>query len=313
MKLMAIVTAQVLNRYYEEYQNTEVTFSKEIMHTLKVDPRQIYVKSGGLQWPCIINSTSFTQAKIILGIKSGAYQALSKKGPGAEPASASIRFSFYQPDGQTFSFFVASKVKFIEQYMNSSELAVLTLQFTQRPPDDLIQMIGNLLDANINAVKRKEERIPINQDTMRKLGLPKKEMSVTVQGVPRHCILQDLSFGGAKIVLLGLAQFLINKDVSLQFEFEDPHEIISLKGVIVNASFIEGRKDIIEASIKYDEASVSLAYKIRINNFITTMRKTELNQKFADVVEEVPPADSKPAAQTTQTAPVSQVSQTPAQ
>ena len=218
-----------------------------------------------------------------------------------------------QPDGQTFRLFVASEGKFIEQYMNSSELAVLTLQFTQRPPDDLIQMIGNLLDANINAVKRKEERIPINQDTMRKLGLPKKEMSVTVQGVPRHCILQDLSFGGAKIVLLGLAQFLINKDVSLQFEFEDPHEIINLKGVIVNASFIEGRKDIIEASIKYDEASVSLAYKIRINNFITTMRKTELNQKFADVVEEVPPADSKPAAQTAQTAPVSQVPQTPAQ
>ena len=114
-------------------------------------------------------------------------------------------------------------------------------------------------------------------------------------------------------MLLGLAQFLINKDVSLQFEFEDPHEIINLKGVIVNASFIEGRKDIIEASIKYDEASVSLAYKIRINNFITTMRKTELNQKFADVVEEVPPADSKPAAQTAQTAPVSQVPQTPAQ
>ena len=38
--------------------------------------RQIYIKSGGLQWPCIVNSTTFNIAKIIVGIKSGAYQVL---------------------------------------------------------------------------------------------------------------------------------------------------------------------------------------------------------------------------------------------
>ena len=275
--MATVVTSQVLNRYYDDYKDTEITFSKEIMRTLKMDPRQIYIKSGGLQWPCIINSTTFNIAKIIVGTKSGAYQVLSKK----EPAPVSLRFSFYQPDGQLMSFFVSARVQICKPYMNSTDLSIVQLQYTQRPPDDLIQMIGNLLDANVNAVKRKEDRIIINQDSMRRLGITKKEMIITIQSVPRHCILQDLSFDGAKVVLMGLAQYLLNKDVQLQIEFEDPHEIITLNGMIVGANFIEGRKDIIIASIKFNDESISLAYKIHINKYITSVRKNELDTKFA--------------------------------
>nr|WP_318715444.1 PilZ domain-containing protein [uncultured Treponema sp.] len=280
--MATVVTAQTLNRYYDDYKDTEITFSKEIMRTLKMDPRQIYIKSGGLQWPCIISSTTFNIAKIIIGTKSGAYQVLSKQ----EPAPVSLRFSFYQPDGQLMSFFVSARVQICQPYMNSSDLAIVQLQYTQRPPDDLIQMIGNILDANGNAVKRKEDRIIINQDSMRRLGITKKEMVITIQNVPRHCILQDLSFGGAKIVLMGLAQYLLKKEVQLQLEFEDPHEIITLSGVVVGANFIEGRKDIIVASIKFAEESISLPYKIHINKYITSVRKSELDNKFADEVPE---------------------------
>ena len=170
---MAIVTAQVINRYYENYKNTEITFSKEIIHTLKMDPRQVYIKCSGLQWPCIINSTSFSQAKIILGTKSGAYAVLSNK--SAPPVS--LRFCFYQPDGQLMSFFVTAKVYLIEPYMNSTDLSIITIQYTQRPPDDLILMIGNILDANFNAARRKEERILITQESpLRPVQAPDNEI-----------------------------------------------------------------------------------------------------------------------------------------
>lgn len=285
---MAIVTAQVINRYYENYKNTEITFSKEIIHTLKMDPRQVYIKCSGLQWPCIINSTSFSQAKIILGTKSGAYAVLSNK--SAPPVS--LRFCFYQPDGQLMSFFVTAKVYLIEPYMNSTDLSIITIQYTQRPPDDLILMIGNILDANFNAARRKEERILITQESMRKLGLQKKEIVIYIQNVPRHCILQDLSFGGARIVLLGLAKFLINKEALIQLEFEDPHETISIRGIIVRTDFIEGRKDIISASIKFAEDSISLAYKVHINKYIANTKRKELDNKFtAGELEDAQSAD----------------------
>ena len=76
---MGIVTSQQLTRYYELYRDKEVTFSKEVIKTLNLDPRQIYIKCTDSQWPCIINSTSFMGAKIIIGSKGGAYSKLSQE------------------------------------------------------------------------------------------------------------------------------------------------------------------------------------------------------------------------------------------
>ena len=296
---MAIVTSQIISRYYEEFKNTEITFTKDIMRTLAMDPRQIYIKCSGSQWPCIVNSSSFSQVRIIVGTKGGAFQIIAKK--DAPPVS--IRFAFYQPDGQLLSLFISGKVVNIASYMNSKEMAIVTINYTQKPPDDFIEMIGHLIDANTNAIRRKEDRIVITPDSLKKLGIPRKETVIIIQNVPRHCILQDISFGGAKVVLMGLAQFLVNKEVEMRLEFDEPHEVIALKGVIMNTMNVEGRKDIISANIKFDDASITLPYKIHINNYITTARKGELNTTFAGdtPVQPVTPPQPKPAAPSPQT------------
>ncbi len=270
---MAIVTSQQITRYYNEYLNTEITFTKDIIRTLNMDPRQIYIKCAGDQWPCIINSTSFVLARIIVGTKGGAFAQISKPGGSA----VSLKYSFYQADGQLMSFFISGKVSNITPYMNSQELVIVTIAYTQRPPDDLIQMVGHLLDANTNAIRRKEERIPINADSMRKLGIPKEEQVVLLDNVPRHCILRDLSFGGCKILLVGLERFLKNKPVKIQLEFDEPHEIITLDGTVVEVGPVEGRKEIVSANVRFEDSSITLSYKIHINNYITTTRKNELS------------------------------------
>src|SRR5574344_2194408 len=273
---MAIATSQQISRYFDLYQNTEITFTKDIIHTLKMDPRQIYIKFPGSQWPCIINSTSFKLARIIVGTKGGAFQQISQK----DPPPVNLRFCFVSSDNQPLSFFITGKVSEITPYMNSKELAVVTGTYTQRPPDDLIEMVGHLLDASVNFVRRKEERILINEDSLRKLNIPHEETIIIIQNVPRHCILRDLSFGGAKIILLGLAQFLTGKDIILRIDFDDPHETISLQGKIMNAEQVQGRKDIIYVNIRYNDDSVPLSYKIHINNFLTTTRKKILDNEF---------------------------------
>ncbi|MBQ1795078.1 MAG: PilZ domain-containing protein, partial [Treponema sp.] len=100
---------------------------------------------------------------------------------------------------------------------------------------------------------------------------------ISIQNVPRHCILRDLSFGGAKVLLLGLPQFLKDKEVLLNLEFDEPHEIINLRGRIVSTGEVEGRKDIVAANIQFSEESVTLSYKIHINNYLTSVRKNELD------------------------------------
>lgn len=270
----SITTNQQINEYYNKYRENEIIFSKDIMRFLRLDPRQIYVKCAGSQWPCIINSTSFQQAKIIIGTNGGAFQQITRK--DAPPAN--LRFCFIESDNQPLIFFVTCRVTDVTPYMNSKELAILTLSFTQRPPDDLIYKIGSLIDANQGFIYRKEERIVLNEDTKRLLGINKKESIVYIQSVPRRCIIWNLSFTGSKIIVLGVPKFLENKDCIIRLLFSDPTEIIDVKGTIVSVKTVEGRQDLVEAGIKFDENQVPLAYKMRINDFLSNRRK-----KFLDV------------------------------
>lgn len=269
---MGTATSQQIANYYDSFRDTEITFTKEVIRTLSLDPRQVYIKCAGAQWPCIINSTSLMASRIIIGNKSGAFQHLHEPG-----VTAQLRFGFNQPEGDKLCFFVSTRVQSVTPYMASSDLSVVTLEFTQRPPDDLIETIGRVLEANANAVRRREERIIMSEDSKRRLFLQKEETVVFIQNVPRNCIIRDVSFSGAKVILLGLAQFVKDKIAVLRFSFEDTMEIVDVKGTVVAADQVEGRKELVSISIRFDEASVPMSYKMHINNYLTTLRKKQLD------------------------------------
>lgn len=273
---LSIATNQLINNYYDLYREDEIVFTKDILRSLHLDPRQVYVKCSGAQWPCIINSTSFQMAKIIIGTAGGAFQQITKK--DAPPVN--LRYCFIEQDNQPLIFFVSCRVSDVTPYMNSKDLAVITLTFTQRPPDDLIFKLGTLLAANDSFVKRSEERILINESTIRKLGLDKKESIAYIQNVPRRCILWNISFSGAKIIIMGIAKFIEGKDILIRLTFSEPNETIDMKGTIVSASNVEGRTDLIQAGIKFDANQVPLAYKIRINEYLTANRKSFLDASY---------------------------------
>jgi len=267
---MGYATSQQLARYYELYQNIDVTFTKEVIKATGLIPQQVFIKALGGQWPCVINSTSMSGAKIIAGIKSGFYEKIQQGN-----TSVSLRFSFLEQDKiEPVSFFVAAKVLGVNQYAGSPDLVIIAIAFTQRAPDDLIEKLGNLLEANINSAKRREERILINPESMRKLGILQKETIVFIQGIPRRCILRDLSFSGAKVIMVGIAAFLVDKEVVVRIDIEEPRMAIGVKGKIVRTEDVEGRKDLVALAINYNDAEVPMSYKMHINNYLTQLRKT---------------------------------------
>ncbi len=274
---MGIITSQQLTAYYDQYRDSELTFTKDIIRILKLEQKHVQIKytvgEDVVLTPCILHSTSFQKANIIIPTNGDAFAFLAAK----EPPTVQLKMGFVGEDGKSIQFFIGAKVAEKSLYTNSKELAVVTLKFTQRPPDDLIEIMGRLLEANANAIRRREERIVINDDSKRKLGLAKEECVVAVSGVPRHCILRDISFMGAKVVLVGLHQLVVNKDAELKLRFIEPNEELAIKGMIVSADVIEGRKDICTASIKFDENLVPLEYKLHVNSYLTTVRKQQLS------------------------------------
>jgi len=267
---MAVTTSQQISRYYEQFQTTDVTFTKEIIRALLLNTKQVFLKSLGYQWPCIIYSSSMTGAKIITTMQQSLKETLQKS-----KNAVSLRYSFIQREKtDPLAFFVSAKISGISPYGDPQKgLSFLNLTFTQRPPDDLIERLGNILEANIASQRRSEERIIITPDSAKKIGLASKGAHVMVDNVPRKGLVRDISFSGAKVIMPGVPQFLTNKKALVTLEFEDPSETLPLTGTIVRFETVEGRSDIAAFAIRYDEDSVPMAYKMRLSNYLRPIKK----------------------------------------
>jgi hypothetical protein len=265
---MGIITGQKITTYYERYKGIEVTFTKEIIQVTGLLTQQVHLKCGSDFWPCVIYSSSFSGAKTVANIKSGLLEKLQNANN-----YANLRFCFKLPDKPNpVIFFVAAKVVGQAAYGGSKDVALLNLQFTQRPPDDLIEIMGRLLDANVNSAKRREERIEITSDTLRKLNILAKETAVFIQAVPRRCILRDISFSGVKVIMMGIAKFLVDKEAILRIDFEDPRQSFLLKGTFIRSENIEGKKELIALAMQFADSTIPMGYKIRINEYLSTIR-----------------------------------------
>ena len=279
---MGIMTSQKIATYYELFRSISVTYSKEMIQVTGLVPNQILLKCVGDFWPCVVVSSSFQGAKVVVNIKSGILQKLEKANN-----MVSLRFCFRMADKvNPVAFFVNTRSTGYAPYGKSEDMAIFSLQFTQRPPDDLIEIMGRILDANVNSTKRREERVPISPDSCRKMNLL-KESAAFIQGVPRHCILRDISFSGAKIIMMGVAKFLVNKDAIIKIDFDDPKESFLMKGTFIRTETVEGRKELVCLVILFDESIVPMGYKIRINDYISHVR--------ADTRGAEKPAEPSPA------------------
>ena len=264
---MGVLTSQKISEYYERYKKIEITFSKEIIQVTGLIANQVLLKCAGDFWPCVVFSSSFEGAKLVVGLKSGILQKLEKANN-----MVSLRFCFkYAEKGNPVTFFVNAKSSGYAAYGNSNDVALFSLQFTQRPPDDLIEIMGRIVDANVNSAKRRDERITITPDSLRKLSIASKETSIFIQGVPRRCILRDISFSGAKIIMMGVAKFLVDKVVALRIDYEDPRQSYLLKGKTIRSEVVEGRKELVALAILFDD-TVPMGYKIRINDYVSQVR-----------------------------------------
>jgi len=259
---MAIVTSQQIKEYYEKYGRIDVTFTKDINDSLRLVRNQIYLKFKGGQRPCIIYSSSLIEAKIVVALTDPLIKSLQQDN------LVSLRFCFLKEDrSDIFSFFVQSRISGMTQYDKERNLFFVQLTFTQKPPDDLIETLGNLLEANINAARRSEERIIINQESLRRLGLSSKSVPIKIEGIPRNGILRDISFSGLKIIIMGNPKFLINKKAAVRLTLTSG-KILLLQGEIIRFEPVEGRKDLAALAVKYDEQSMTCEYKMIINDYL---------------------------------------------
>jgi len=265
---MGVLTSQKITIYYDRFKDIDVTFTKDMIQVTGLLTQQIHLKCGNDFWPCVVYTASFSGAKVVANIKTGLLGKIQ-----ATNNFVNLRFCFKPPgETNTVTFFVAARVLASAPYGNSQDVNMFTLQFSNRPPDDFIEIIGRVLDANVNSAKRKDVRIPLTVDNMRKLNILSTESAVFIQGLPRRCILRDISFSGSKLIMMGVAKFLLDKEGAVRIDFNDPREGFTIKGKFIRAEAVEGKKEMVALGLLFDEAAVPMGFKIRLNDMLTSTR-----------------------------------------
>ncbi len=276
---MGITTSQQLQRYYELYKDNDVTFTKEVIAAINLLPKHIFFKCIGSQWPCLICSASMNGARLFATLNETFYEQIKKSGNIIQ-----IRFAFKQEDkNDPLSFYISSKVTGFTPYgKTDKDINFLTTVYTQKPPDSFIEIVGGLLDATMDSQKRKEDRIVITGDIARELALKMKETVIDIEQVPRKCLIRDLSYSGAKVILIGIAKYLINKPAVLKIWFEDSKEAVEIPGLVLRDEAVSGRKDVTAIAVKFDEQRIPIEYKMRINQYLKHPVKLAVKSRQSD-------------------------------
>jgi hypothetical protein len=267
---MGLITSQQLAKYYELYKDREITFNRQIVEVLKLLPREVYLKARGDQLTCIVYSSSMAGAKVVASLRPRAMQQIRLAGN-----SVSLRFAFQRNDKpEPLFFYVPAKITNFTFYSpEKPDLYFLSLEYTTKPPDDLIEMLGQLFDTNTNFKRRKDERIELNPATIKLIGIDGKEATLVLENQARKCIIRDLSFSGTKVLLFGAHPEHVKKQALLQFSALKQRMLIP--GTIVRFEEVVGREDIGAFGIQFLEDKTPMSYKILINN---TLRGTRHSQ-----------------------------------
>ncbi len=266
---MAILTNTQITNLYNAYKDIDITLNKDIIKATGLKTNEIYIKAAGMQRPCIVYSTSFTKARLIANTENNFINKTREAGD-----LITLRMAFMDPEkNDVISFFINAKVTGYGVYdAPNSSLNYINIVFTQRPPDDLIIIMGKLLQANINFNKRVDERIIVNQSNYSQLGLSSREIQIILQEIPRKSILLDISSSGIKIIGVKAFKFHLNKDIIIKF-FLKNNSFVEIPGTILRFDALPNRNDLGIFGIKFKEDRIPLSFKLQIEQYFDSVKK----------------------------------------
>ena len=225
---MASLPTQILNGMFEKYATKEVAFNKSIRSATGLEPKKILLKIRGDQWPCVLYSCSMTSAKIIISLDNEGFDEIKKA-----KNIVSLKLSFFPRNAKNPVTFVSSLVKGYNVFkLQQGSSFLMSLEFSQKPPDDLIEIIGTLFQSIENFEKRKELRINLEQKVVSDMGLASANGIVEIDNIKRPCIIRNVSASGCAIILVCNPKFLIEKRSLISMHHIDEEEPIVVEGVI---------------------------------------------------------------------------------
>jgi hypothetical protein len=279
MAIRSGTKSQRIDRYHTLYRDSHISFNKQVIRATGLVTDGIHLKCKDRKWPCVLHSTSLTGSKVIVRGGDSFFDSIR----GAKN-KVSLRLAFRVAEKtDPISFFIPAKVGGSNQYPGGrKDFFLLSLSFSQKAPDDLIEIIGQLLEASANAQKRREERILITDESVRELGLSSNEGTLEIREKVKVCLIRDLSFSGAKVLSAAWENLSKGDDVIFRLSFDTIDGTVDIPGKVVRVEEVIGRSDFVGISLAFNDQTVPLEYKTQINNWLTLPTSTKSKASYRE-------------------------------
>jgi hypothetical protein len=250
---------------YDGFADTEVAFNANVILSSGLVTGDVHLKFGDASLPCVLYACSMKGARVIAEVGSTFGGALAHHG-----GLATLRLGFRNADVPgVLGLFLPSRVDSVSEYNpQKPQYKFVSLSFVQRAPDVLIEILGSLQEIAATEARRRDERIVINEETMKKVGLQSKESCVAIDGDARRCLLRDISFSGAKVLVSTQGQLPGNSRVTLKLSRCDAPDSTVIDGSVVRVEEVNGRDDIVALSIRY-AGEPPISYRQRISGYFS--------------------------------------------
>jgi hypothetical protein len=255
-----------LSFLYETFSGTEVAFNANVILASGLSTHEVRLKFGDDELPCVLYACSMKGAKVIakVGPSFGGGQA-------HHGGLVTLRLAFRTADDPgAAGLSLAARVESVSEYdPQKSQYRFMSLTFVQRAPDALVEILGSLQEIAAIEARRRDERIVINEESMRKVGLQSKESCVAIGGDARRCLLRDLSFSGAKVLVSTPGHLSDSSRVTLKLSRCDAPDSTVIDGSVVRVEEVSGRDDIVALSIRYS-GEPPIGYRQRISDYFSS-------------------------------------------
>ena len=254
---MTLLGTSVLQNLYQEYLDTELTYTKEVAAGLGLLPAESTIKWQGELFHCVVHSCSFRAAKLLVKLTDAQWKPMEF---GSRISTLTLTFLQSKTDKKELFQFNGT-LQILQQHgAGEGELSILLgLAFSHRPPEGFLQAHGSYLNLKKEANQRKEDRITLNPESKEILGLSNLNTTVTVDHIERKCLLRELSYNGARVILNGVAPFLLDKPFSLTVPMTGKSQL-EIPGKILRAEAVEGHRGLAVIALGYHTERVPVDY-----------------------------------------------------
>jgi hypothetical protein len=252
---MALLGSAVIQSLYQEYQDIELAYTKDVAAGLGLLPGESSFKWQGTIYPCVVHSGSFNAAKVLVKLSGSQWRSIEA---GSKLTTLTMTM-LASKTGRRELIAINGTLETLQRPSSSSEMSVLMgITYSHRPPENFVSVQGSYLGLKKEANQRTEDRIALTPDNRELVGLANLNTVVTVDHIERKCLLRDLSYNGARAILTGVAPFLVDKPFTLQVPLADGP--VHLPGKIVRADPVEGHKGLAVIAMGYHTDLVSIDY-----------------------------------------------------